>query len=558
MSPSPQALGGGRLAESGAPFSLPPGDTTVDLNDYIRVARKRWRVIVASVVLTLLLAGIATLLTPARYESNTQVFVSTSGVTTAADLAAGTTFSQKQVKTYADLANTPMILDLVIRTLGLSQNAETLSESVTATVPPDTSLINIAVRDADPMMAANIANAITRQLTQTIPQLETVSRRQGSPVKATAVSLASAGEQVAPRPLRNLALGVILGLLLGLALALLRDRLDTSVKSESNIEEITDAPIVGGIHFDDQAAARPLIIHAEPHGHRSEAFRALRTNLQFIDVSNAPRVFTVTSSVAGEGKSTTTANLALALSAGGASVCIVEADLRRPKVLEYMGLESSVGLTNVLIGEAELDDVLQPFADTKVSVLGVGPIPPNPSELLGSDAMREVLEDLRGRFDYVLLDSPPLLAVTDAAVATRLVDGALIVVGSGIVRREQLARSLAALEKVGARALGLVLNRIPTRGHDSYDYHYGAYYYSTDKQTKGRGLRRRLGSAGKRTQGRRRSERRKNEPLGLDEPSPGVTRQAVSPPDEAHSADVSMEFAQTDAALSHTRSSAHS
>jgi capsular exopolysaccharide synthesis family protein len=194
-----------------------------------------------------------------------------------------------------------------------------------------------------------------------------------------------------------------------------------------------------------------------------------------VDAAKHPKSIDFTCSEPDEGKTTTTANLATTLAASGAKVCAVEGDLRRPRLLKYMGMEGAVGLTSVLIGQAELDDVLQPFADTHVSVLGAGPIPPNPSELLGSPAMRDTLRELERRFDYVLIDAPPLLPVTDAAVLSTVADGVVLIVGAGTTTREQLHKSLQSLEQVKGRLLGLVLNKLPRKGPDSYSYYRDGY-----------------------------------------------------------------------------------
>ena len=157
----------------------------------------------------------------------------------------------------------------------------------------------------------------------------------------------------------------------------------------------------------------------------------------------------------------------------GASVCVVEGDLRRPRLLTYLGLEGSVGLTDVLIGRYELDDVLQPFGAHSLTVLGAGATPPNPSELLGSTAMRTVLDELRHRFDYVLIDGAPVLPVTDSTVLTRLADGAIIVAGSGIVSKDQFDHALETFETVNGTVLGIVINRIPRQARGGYyDYRY--------------------------------------------------------------------------------------
>lgn len=455
----------------------------MDLRDYIKVLRNRWLLIAGTTVLALLGAIGATLVATPRYESSTQLFVSTQGGSDSTDLAQGNSFSQQRVKSYAEIASTPAVLGPVIDELGLATTPAQLARSVTADAPLDTVLINIAVRDDSAAQAQRIAAAVGNQFALTIVSLEQPLTGERAAVRATVVKASTVpGAPVTPRVPLNLALGLLVGLALGVGLAILRTVLDTSVRSEEDVRQVTGAAVLGGIAFDPDAERRPLIVQADPHGARAEAFRQLRTNLQFVELTAGSRSIVFTSSVPGEGKSTTTANLALTLAAAGSSVALVEADLRRPKVADYLGLEGAVGLTDVLIGRARLDDVLQPWGEGVMQVLACGTIPPNPSELLGSEPMRRVLEDLGRRFDHVLVDAPPLLPVTDAAILSRLVGGVVVIVGSKRVHRDALRRALASLASVDARVLGTVVNRLPTKGPDSYGYGY-QYGYAPQTST---------------------------------------------------------------------------
>ena len=448
----------------------------MELKDYIRVIRKRWRVIVAAMLVVLAGAALATALSPKVYEAQTQLFVSTSGGNDSGALLQGSSFTQQRVKSYADVITSPKVLDPVIKALGLDTTAAKLATHITATVPLDTVLIEVAVTDSAPRRAAEVADAVGNQFTTTVAELEAVSSTRPSPVKITIVKTPTVPTApISPKPTRNLALGVVLGLLLGLGLALLRDLLDTTIKGEKDCAEVTDATVIGSIGFDPDAPKRPLLVQADPHSARAEAFRTLRTNLQFVDAANHPRSIVFTSSLPAEGKTTTAANLAITMAASGARVCVVEGDLRRPRLLEYMGLDGSVGLTNVLIGQANLSDALQQFADAGLYVLGAGPIPPNPSELLGSDAMEKTLRELESRFDVVIIDAPPLLPVTDAAVLSTIAGGTVVVVGVGLVDRDHLAKSLQSLDAVKGRVLGLVLNLVSTKGPDAYSYYRDGY-----------------------------------------------------------------------------------
>jgi capsular exopolysaccharide synthesis family protein len=196
--------------------------------------------------------------------------------------------------------------------------------------------------------------------------------------------------------------------------------------------------------------------------------------LQFLDIADRPKTIVVTSSLPGEGKSTTAVNLAITLADAGSRVALVDADLRRPSIAEYMGLEGEVGLTTVLIGQADLQDALQPWGDRHLHVLTSGQVPPNPSELLGSRSMATLLTQLASQYDMVLIDTPPLLPVTDAAILAKITGGAVVVAGAGTVQRQQLADGLGSLEDVGARVLGVVLNRLAHKqtdgGYTYYDY----------------------------------------------------------------------------------------
>src|SRR5665647_1159657 len=219
---------------------------SVELKDYIRIVRKRWRIIIAAMLVVLAGAALATLLSPKVYEAQPQLFVSTSGGSDTSALLQGSSFTQARVKSYADVITTPKVLDPVIEGLKLDTSAEKLATQITATVPLDTVLIEVAVTDATPRQAAEIAGAVGIQFTNTVADLENVGNGKSSPVKVTIVSTPTVPTTpISPKPTRNLALGVVLGLLLGLGLALLRDLLDTTIKSEKDCAEVTDATVIG-------------------------------------------------------------------------------------------------------------------------------------------------------------------------------------------------------------------------------------------------------------------------------------------------------------------------
>ena len=296
-----------------------------------------------------------------------------------------------------------------------------------------------------------------------------------------------------PNPKRNLALGVLLGLIVGFGVAVLREVLDTKVRSEADVQKVTDASVIARIGHDEDAPQHPLIVQSSPHSHRSEAFRRLRTNLQFLDLDDRPKTIVVTSSLSGESKTTTAINLAITMADAGSRVALVDADLRRPSIAEYMGLEGEVGLTTVLIGQADLQDAIQPWGNGSLHVLPSGQVPPNPSELLGSRSMANLLEQLTSAYDIVLIDTPPLLPVTDAAILAKITGGALVVAAADNLHRQQLADGLGALDDVGARVLGVVLNRLAHKQTDAYSYYD---YYTPASGTGAKSRRTRGGTSG--------------------------------------------------------------
>jgi capsular exopolysaccharide synthesis family protein len=351
-----------------------------------------------------------------------------------------------------------------------------------------------------------------------VQDIESPQSGAPAPVKLTTTQPASVPTApVAPRKSLNLALGLLVGLAAGAGGALLREQLNTTVTTPDDIETITGSVPLALVPFDPMAKVQPLVTAdaSDPRADgRAEAFRMLRTNLRFADVDNPPRTIVVTSSMPNEGKSTSACNIALTLALTGSKVVLVEADLRKPRVCEYLGLDSAAGLTNVLAGQNELEDVLVPWRRQTLTVLPSGPVPPNPSELLGSQHMGSLLKALAAGFDYVIVDTPPLLPVTDAAVLATLTDGALLITRHGKSSRDDVERAAHSLEAVNARLLGTVLNAVPQRTR-GYGYAYGYADNRTPSASK-------AGAGAKATTRAARSGRRSGKRASVPQPLPGA------------------------------------
>jgi len=462
----------------------------MELSDYIRILRKNWLMIIAVTVLGIAVALVFTLTRTPIYESQSTVFVSTQGGSTTAELQQGSSFTQARINTYVGLVDTPAVLNPVISELGLAETPEDLAERVTAAAALNSTLITVTVTGADPVAAADVANSVAASLATVVPQLEPEAEDGSSPVRLSRVRDAQpALRPSSPNIPLSLTIGGLAGLLVGLSAAVLRTSLDNRVRTPRDAEQTTGAPSIGAIAFDAKASGRPLIVHADPLSPRAESFRALRTNLQFLDMGGRAS-FVITSSIPSEGKSTTTINLAIALADAGKRVALLDTDLRKPKVAEYLGIEGGAGLTDVLIGRAKVNEVMLPWGGRSLYVLPAGKIPPNPSELLGSSQMGTLLSMLEKDFDVVLCDAPPLLPVTDAAILARVTSGALMVIAAGKTTKHQLEGATEALNTVGAKLAGFVMSMVPTRGPDSYysAYGYGYGYYETPEPKKrGRG-----------------------------------------------------------------------
>ena len=457
----------------------------MELKDYWRTIRRQWLMVVASLGVVLAVAAVLTWTTTPLYSSSSRLFISTSQ-TDENSAYTGNLFATQRVASYADLTGSTQLADRVAERLGSGADAAELRSAVTASVVPETVILEISATDPDPQTAADVTQAYAEELQLLVEELETPKGKADAVIKATIVDEAQvSASPVSPQPVRNLALAAVLGLLLGIGLAVARELLDTTVKSAEDVEEVTQAPILGTIFNDADAKRAPMEVLATANPW-AEAFRVLRTNMQYIEVDQDQKTFVMTSSLPGEGKSTTAVNTAVTMAQAGHRVALIECDLRRPLIAERLELDGAIGTTSVLIGKVQVEDAMQQYGDTHLDVLACGPIPPNPSELLQSQAMEKLLVDLRSRYDIVILDAPPLLPVTDAALLAARTDGAIVVVRHGKTTQDQLQHAVERLESVDAATLGVVMNMAPARkSGGGYGYGYGYGYAPLDEPVDG-------------------------------------------------------------------------
>lgn len=434
--------------------------------DYLRVLSRQIVLIVAGVLIGLSIGALVAMLTPARYEASTDLMVTVKVADTAtpAERALATSYATQAVETYRTIITSSLVLDPVVEELGLSA-PPTEIRTITA---PNSAIIRIAVGDRNPGQAARIANAVGESFATTVT--DTLEQRdQEASFVIRVVTLQPAQVPTtpsAPNLQLSLMFGAVLGLGAGIGLALVRTMLDRRVRVAADLEAAVVAPVLGQIPMDPDTTEHPLAMSAAPTGSRAEAFRSLRTNVRFF-FDQGQGVFVVTSSGPGEGKSTTAANLALAFADAGQRVAIIDGDLRLPRVAEYFGIEGGVGLSDVLARRVGLNDVLQRWGRSALFVLPSGTVPPNPAELLGSVTMDHVIDALKEAFDVVIIDAPPLLLVTDAAVIARVTTGAILIAAAGSTQTNHLADAAKSIESVGAKVLGTVLTKAPVQGRET-------------------------------------------------------------------------------------------
>jgi capsular exopolysaccharide synthesis family protein len=456
----------------------------MELRDYWRILAAHRVGVLIIVAATVALAGLYTWTQPKVYAANASGFVSSGASLDPASGSINDSLAKSRVTSYVDIATSRPTAQDVIDDLGLDVSPSALVGNITVEQPLDTVSLKVTARSGTPMAAQQLADAWVRAIATQVQKLEDPSGKQadGTLRVVPFESAALPSAPVSPNPPRNLMLGATMGLLLGFVYARIRNSGDRRLRTKEGVEEQFSVNVVGQIPsapgLDRAESQRTGLAVGQKNpsveqASASEAFRKLRTNLMYMNVDNPPRVVVVTSPLPGDGKSTVAANLAAAVATSGEDVVLVDGDLRRPAVATSFGVAEGAGLSDVLAGRIALDDALQQAAEhPNLAILAAGSIPPNPSELLGSKSMQQLLQKLASGA-LVIVDAPPLLPVTDAAVLTARADGAFVVISAGRTLDDQLRQALDHLDAVDATTLGVVLNRLARRDAGAYGGYYG-------------------------------------------------------------------------------------
>lgn len=448
----------------------------MDLRQFLGILRGRWKFIITTLVIgTIATIGLVLSMSPV-YSSSARVFVSTP-VNGQSDPYTATVFVAQRIASYADLATDPTVLQKVIDRLGLNETREELAKNISAEVVPQTLILQITAKAENPQLAQDIAAAEGEEIVDLVAAVEKPSDTNLSPAIVARVTGKASfnASPVAPNVPLNIIVGMLLSAFIGVAGAVLRDLLDTTIKTRKDVEEATGHAVMATLPYDTSVKKSPLI--SDDSGSLSEAFKVLRTNLQFANLDASRQVILVSSALPDEGKTLVATNLAVSMAKSGRAVLVIDADMRNPNVAGVLGLENSVGVITVLLGRSSFEHAIQEHP-SGVHFMGTGPRPPNPAEVLDTQSMRDLIVQARLHYDVVIIDAPPLLPVADAAILITEVDGALLLARYGSTAREQLRLAVSRIEVVGGRLFGTVLNRVPRRagtdGYGYYGYGYGA------------------------------------------------------------------------------------
>ncbi len=506
------------------------------IRDYLYLLRSWALLILLSGLFTGTIAYIYSIKITPMYEASTRLLISIPPILGSQDSSAIIN-AQALTSTYAGMMVDQPVLQGVIEKLNLQITSDELKPFVTVKIVSNTQLIQVTVQDPNPLQAADIANTLAvvftdriremqsqryastlNDLTQQIAEMELqlsetsaaidrgINANQNVELEARLteyqrlysnlvtnyeqVRLAEAQTstyffvsepaRVSTTPVnnkttRNTLQGVAVGLLVAVGGVVVVNRLDDTIKNPDEIRLRFKLPILGMIASNKTPEGK-LICQIEPRSPVAESFRSLRTNLTYASVDMPLRRILVTSATPLEGKTTIASNLAIVMAQGEKRVVLIDADMRRPKIHRRFGLLQRIGLSDLFVRTSDLfDGVLQASKVPRLSIVTSGRLPPNPSELLASQMMDRILENLSKDHDLILIDTPPLLLVTDAAALSTKVDGVLMVVKPGFTKLATFKQSLEQLRAVGARVLGVVLNGVNPRNR-KYGYYYNRYY----------------------------------------------------------------------------------
>lgn len=454
-------------------------DDGITLLDLMHIIARHAILAIITGVIVFLAVCAYTLTRSPQYTSTAQVFATYSD-TSVEDgginsINSASTYISNQIRSYPTLATTEAVLQPVIDNLGLQLTVPALAEQLTVENPEDTAFVNITVTDGDPRQAAAIANSVAESLSKVVETSLYDTADQQSPVKLSVVQKAQEpSSPSSPNIPLYMAVGLVAGVIVGVLVALLRDMLSTRVEEVRDLQEIIDAPIMGRVPDDESLKKAKPVVVSSPSSAIAEEYRRIRTNLSFTTPVNGGRLIVLSSVSPNEGKTTMAVNIAAALAENGAHVLLIDADLRHPSVADKLGLEGSFGLAHVLSSQASVKEVVQRYWKGNLHIMPAGPKPPNASALLNSDMMHDLIEQALSQYEYVIIDTSPMVVANDAAIFGRMSGGVVLVSGRGVTDKRDLREVAGQLATLHVPVIGFVFNF--AKDSKKYPHRYTYYY----------------------------------------------------------------------------------
>ena len=474
----------------------------MDLREIIHIFSVRWWVIAIFMVVSILVTGFVTftVLDPV-YRAETSLFVGRESDKIASLDLGEFNLNKSLVSDYRQLILSRLVTKEVIEELGLDMSVETFQKKVEVTTIQDSRLFKISFESTDPQLAMDVANSLAEVLVEKAQDIIQVKN-------VRIVDVAELPQNpIKPNKRQNIVIAAILGAFIGAGVVLLLEYLDYTIKNANDVEKHLKLNTIGEIpQFEgekqgknkgllsgkiqssrkkrDKNTISPVLITlTDPKAPASEAYRSLRTNIGYSGIDKQVRLIVLTSSHMAEGKSTTAANLAVSMAQSGKNVLLIDADLRKPRVHRYFNLSNDIGLTDIVVKNVSTEEAIKKFSYVEnLSIICSGSVPPNPTEILESKKLAELLQELKEKFDIVIIDTPPVGQLTDGAILASIADGVILVAASGESNIDMVRRARAALMQVNANIIGVVLTKInKTRSGSYYTYYnYDKYYGSED------------------------------------------------------------------------------
>ena len=431
----------------------------IDIRQLWNMVRKHWIILLALPLIPVVMVGVLNFVTMnPYYQTSTTLIVEKKAAEPALpeEQVVANSVLQQHLQNYAHLATSRTVAKNVIKDLNLSLTPEKLIALITVSQVNNTDLFKIQANNVNPVLAASIANSAAQEVSKAVLE-DNIRIVDQAEIPAF---------PVAESKRKNMLSAFLVGLVASLSLVFLLVYLDNTVKTPSDVKDHLGIPLLGLIGNDQMGkkgkkrSPNSLITVEQSKSPISESYRSIRTNIEFASLNSVTQRILVTSSGLHEGKSFTVANLAVTIAQSGKSVLVLDADLRNPTQHKLFGLDNEQGLASALVEDQDYQQYIRKTAVPNVMVLTGGPIPTNPAELVGSKRMKRLIQEVSAQYDMVIIDTPPIVAVTDAAILAQEVDGVILVLASGEVNKEHAQRAIELLDNVKAKILGAVLNKV--------------------------------------------------------------------------------------------------